>query len=134
MGFNNNKSRNILRIINIALQDALLLMLIGSLGLLIMEAAIPGFISTRLSFAIVGIAIAMIFLANIAISKFIGNSYQLHKTKHLPFVPFFTIILLLFAGNTLLRLPLWQNLLISVVLTVSFSLVLDSYLFNKHKK
>jgi len=134
MEINPNRLNNILRLCHVALQDALFLLLLGSFGLLFMEAAIPGFISGRISFATIGIAIAILFFFNIIIARKIGSSYQLHKTKHLPLVPFFTILLLLLAGNTLLKLPLWQNLAISVVLTTSFSLVLDSSFLNEHKK
>ncbi len=134
MEVNHNKITNIMRVLHVALQDALTLLLLGSFGLLFMEATLPGFISGRISFAIIGIGIAILFFANILVAKKIHSSYQLNEKKHLPFVPFLTVLLFLFAGNALLKLPLWQNLAISVVLTAAFSLILDSSILNGRKK
>lgn len=96
------------------LHDALFLLLIYFLGMLIAEGALPGVVSSHLSFTRVVIAILLILLLIISIGKKLQITYEAPIIKKNRLLPALVLLAFLLLGNSLLKFAFWENIIITL--------------------
>jgi hypothetical protein len=107
-------SKNTLLITYKILHDALFLLLMSFIAMLVAEGALPGIISSHISFTRVVVAILLVLLLIILIGKKFQLVYAtpvIKKNKLLPVLVFFAFLLI---GNSLLKFALWKNIVITL--------------------
>lgn len=96
------------------LHDALFLLLISFVAMLVAEGALPGIISSHVSFTRIVIAILLVLILIILIGKKFQLTYAtpiIKKNKLLPVLVLFSFLLV---GNSLLKFALWENMIITL--------------------
>lgn len=96
------------------LHDALFLLLIYFLGMLIAEGALPGVVSSHLSFTRVVIAILLILLLIISIGKKLQITYEAPIIQKNRLLPALVLLAFLLLGNSLLKFAFWENIIITL--------------------
>lgn len=94
--------------------DALFLTLLTYAGMLVAEAVLPGFLSSRISFSKLTIFLLLLIGAIGFLNSKLGYTYKTipkHKNRLLPFLIVFSFILI---GNSMLEFSLWQNMIITL--------------------
>lgn len=105
----------------VAANDLLSLQLVAAFGMLIVEGLIPGFVSAHLPLSYVGIAVLALVAAIQFLGKKIGISHDVTEKKHAFILPLLLTLSFLLIGNSMLKYPLWQNMLITLgALSVSY--------------
>ena len=107
-------SKNTFLIAYKLLHDALFLLLISFMAMLIAEGALPGIVSSHISFTRVVIMILLILIMIILIGKKFQLTYTapiIKKNKLLPILVLFAFLLI---GNSLLKFALWENMVITL--------------------
>jgi hypothetical protein len=124
--FNNFKlppvTKNMLLITYKLLYDALLLLLVSFIAMLVAEGALPGLVSSHISFSKIILVIFLVLGGIIFIgSKFhlIYEKPDIKKNKLLPVLILFTFLLI---GNSLLKFALWENMIITLATLFFFFL------------
>lgn len=98
--------------------DVLFLSLISFFMAIIAEGVLPGFISAHVGFAKIILFILLLVAATIALGRYLGIEKPLLSARKNVLTPFFLLISFLLIGNTMLKLPLWQNLFITITLVL----------------
>lgn len=111
--------------------DALFLMLVVLAGMLVSEGILPGFISAHISFVkvivVIFILLAFIFLLGMKLG-IAYTSFPMQKNKLVPLLLIFSFLLI---GNSMLKFPFWENLLITLATLLVFFLFYQLILFPK---
>lgn len=115
--------KNIIIIAYMAANDALSLSLLVAFGSIIAEGLIPGFVSVHLPLAYVGILVIMLAALVQILGHELDISYEISKKRHAVILPVLLTFSFLIMGNSMLKYPLWQNLLITLgILSASYIL------------
>lgn len=112
------------------LHDALLLALVTFAAMLIGEGLIPGFVSQRLSFSKVVIAIILLLSSIVWIGKNLGITYEMPKIKGNKILPPLVLLSFLLIGNSMLHFDLWANIVITITTLFIFFLLYE-LIFNE---
>lgn len=107
------------------LHDALMLALVTFSLMLIGEGLIPGFVSARLSFSKMVIAIILILSAIVWIGKVLGITYDAPKIKGNKILPILVLAAFLLIGNSMLHFQLWANIIITLTILFIFFLIYE---------
>lgn len=127
------KNKNFLLVILKLSYDVLLLTLLTYAAMLMAEGALPGFISTRLSFAklTVFLLTIMLLISYLGLNlNYSHNPLPTHKNKILPFLIVFSFLLI---GNSLLKFSFWENLIITLTTLFIFFLFYQLFFFPSKK-
>lgn len=118
-----SNKKNIIIIAYMAANDALSLSLLVAFGSIIAEGLIPGFVSVHFPLAYVGILIIMLAALVQILGHELDISYEISKKRHAVILPVLLTFSFLIMGNSMLKYPLWQNLLITLgILSASYIL------------
>lgn len=118
-----SNKKNIIIIAYMAANDALSLSLLVAFGSIIAEGLIPGFVSVHLPLAYVGILVIMLAALVQILGHELDISYEISKKRHAVILPVLLTFSFLIMGNSMLKYPLWQNLLITLgILSASYIL------------
>jgi len=107
-------SKNTFLIAYKLLHDALFLLLASFIAMLVAEGALPGIVSSHISFTKIIIAILLILIFIVLIGKKFELAYAspiIKKNKLLPVLVLFAFLLI---GNSLLKFALWENMVITL--------------------
>lgn len=108
--------KNLLLMIYKLSHDVLLLSLITFFISMIAEGILPGFISSHMGFTKITFMLLLVVLATITLGKYLGIEISAAHVKKNIFTPFFLLASFLIIGNTMLKLPLWQNLFFTIIM------------------
>jgi hypothetical protein len=106
--------KNIFFIAYKLLHDALFLLLISFIVMLIAEGALPGVVSSHISFTRIIIAILLILMFIILIGKKFQLTYLTPSIKKNRLLPVLVLLSFLLLGNSLLKFALWENIVITL--------------------
>ncbi|HEX8974634.1 MAG TPA: hypothetical protein VF817_04060 [Patescibacteria group bacterium] len=107
-------SKNLLLLAYKLLHDALFLLLLTAAVSLVSEGLLPGVFSNHLSPLRIFILLLLVMMGIVALGNFLGISYQAKHKKRTVLIPLLVVFMFLLIGNSLLKLALWQNLLITL--------------------
>lgn len=104
------------------LHDALFILFIYFIGMLIAEGALPGVVSSHLSFTRVVMTILLILLLIIFIGKKLQITYEAPTIKKDRLLPILVLLSFLLLGNSLLKFAFWENIIITLATLFLFFL------------
>jgi len=107
-------SKNTFLIAYKLLHDALFLLLISFMAMLVAEGALPGIVSSHISFTRVVIMILLILIMIILIGKKFQLTYAAPIIKKNKLLPILVLFAFLLVGNSLLKFALWENMVITL--------------------
>lgn len=109
------------------LHDAFLLALASFTLMLIGEGLIPGFVSQRLSFSKVAIAIILLIGSIAWLGRKLQITYEAPKIKGNKLLPFLVLAAFLLIGNSMLHFDLWVNIVITLTSLFVMFLVFEIF-------
>lgn len=107
------------------LHDALLLVLLAFLATLVADALLPGLITSKVSFSKITLILVITVSLIIYLGKTLSISYsqiKINKNKILPALILFSFLLI---GNSMLKFPFWENIIITLVTLLIFFLLYE---------
>ena len=110
--------RNLLLMLYKIAYDVLFLSLITFFFSIIAEGILPGFISEHMGFTKIILLLLILIVATIALGKYLHIQALLKPARKNILSPLFLLISFLLIGNTMLKLPLWQNLLFTITMVI----------------
>jgi hypothetical protein len=127
------KNKNVM-VVAYKLAHDLLFMLLLTLGAaLLSQAVIPGILSSHISFEKLAIALLLLIAAITWLGKKLDFAYpatRLHRNKAIPLFLIFAFVLI---GDSMLKFPMWQNLIITIVMLIIF-LLFYQIIFSPEKE
>ena len=109
------RQRNNVMIAYKLLHDALLLLLLSFMAILVAEGALPGLVSSHISFTRLIIIILIVLGAIILIGRNFKISYEKPNIKKSRLLPVLILFAFLLIGNSLLKFAFWENLVITLI-------------------
>jgi len=97
--------------------------------MLIAEGALPGVVSSHISFILVILPILLIFIFIILIGKKFDLTYTSPAIKKNRLLPVLILLTFLLLGNSLLKFAFWENIII-VISTLFLFLLLYQIIFE----
>lgn len=122
-------NKNYVLIVYKLLHDALFLLLMFFIFMLIAEGALPGVVSSHISFIRVILPILLIFIFIILIGKKFDLTYTAPAIKKNRLLPVLILLTFLLLGNSLLKFAFWENIII-VISTLFLFLLLYQIIFE----
>lgn len=113
------------------LHDALFLSLASFVLMLVIEGALPGFVSTRFSMARVAVVIMLLVISIVWIGKKFNLTYPAPKSKGGRLLPALILFAFLLIGNSLLHFTLWENIIITITTLFIFYLIFEIIFSSK---
>jgi len=130
-----NKKRYLLTIAYMAANDILAFLLLAAFGFLIAEGLIPGFVSIHFSPSYLGITLLILFIAIQMLGNYLGIAYHTTKKRHAILFPILFIFTFLLTANSMLKYPLWKNMLVTLCVLSASYMIFTLFAFpSKEKK
>ena len=126
--------KNLTAIAYMTANDALSLSLLAAFGSIIAEGLIPGFVSVHFPLAYVGILVIMLAALVQILGHKLDISYEISKIRHAIILPVLLTFSFLIMGNSLLKYPLWQNLLITLGILSASYIIFILFIFPVENK
>jgi hypothetical protein len=129
-----NKKRYLLTVAYVAANDILAFLLLTAFGFLMAEGLIPGFVSIHFPPSYLGIALLILFIIIQMLGHYLEIAYHTTKRRHAILFPVLFIFTFLLTANSMLKYPLWKNMLITLCILSTSYIIFTLFAFPSKEK